>query len=188
MASSVGLGSVRNWRQVDCYLRQPWVNSATRALSAKNLPMIPEPTREVKDRNVTVTLLFRLRPIGYEVIKIRCLTVNGMTPADRKESLPSSPGQQLIGKVSRGRGKNPGAFSPESFLPVPLRRLPGLPGRLAVLAAGRLRGRPCLVSILCRTLRGTGAGSPGISGAGTISRFKDVRRENGSSSLRMAAT
>jgi len=56
-----------------------------------NMPMIPEPTRGVNNRNVTVTLLFKLRQIGYRrVIKIRCPTVNSMTPADRKDTPPKA--------------------------------------------------------------------------------------------------
>ena len=55
-----------------------------------NMPMIPEPTRGVNNRNVTVTLLFRLRQIGYRrAIKIRCPTVNNITPADRKDTPPN---------------------------------------------------------------------------------------------------
>lgn len=134
--------------------------------------MIPEPTRSVNNRNVTVTLLLKIRRMSkIGLTEIRYLQGAWYDPGRPQVCSPKiSPGISF-GKVSGGRDKNPGAFSPESFLPVPLRRLPGLPGRLAVLAAGRLRRRPGLVSILRRTPSGTGAGSPAISGGGRKSGF-----------------
>jgi hypothetical protein len=154
-----------------------------------NMPMIAEPTRSVNNRNVTVTLLLRIRRMSkIGRTEIRYLQGAWYDPGRPQVCSPKiSPGISF-GKISGGGDKNPGAFSPESFLPVPLRRLPGLPWRLAVLAAGCLRGRPGLVSILRRTPSGTGAGSPAISGRGTSSRRNVRKRVGDGIILRMAAT
>ena len=126
--------------------------------------MISKTSRRRNNRNVTVTLLLQVLCISYnDIFESPRLRGRRMPSADRKNTPQKRPWQRCWVN-SRRRQPKSGHSSGKVLPSSPCVRITGIAWPPGNLAAGRLRGSPGRVPILCRTSPGAGGRSPPIPG------------------------